>query len=337
MSKGCCSFLRIINCNRKAMQSLFEKFINGNCTPEEYSQILKFIQNPENDSHLDKLLLDDYTKTIKREPSIKPDHHLLDAIHHQIALKEQNQSLVIRFYKRLLSAAAILIFGLILGSVLFVQTQTSEVITQNITTPYGAKTQFTLPDGSLVWLNSGSTFSYPSRFDGERVVELTGEAYFIVEKQKEPFKIKTRYGEVEVFGTKFNVKAYENETFLTTLESGSVVFTNIYGKQARLEPGTQVLFDAQNFKLRRVETKLFTSWKDGQLIFRDEPLQNIITQLERWYNVKIVLKEERIKNLKYNGTIEMESFSEVLELIKVTTPIKYSFDRKTRVLTIAAP
>lgn len=319
------------------MQSLFEKFIKGNCSSEEYDQVLKFIQNQNNDLQLDKLLHDNWAQHLKNEQTIKPDTKLLDAIHHKIALKEQNLSRVIRIYRSLLSAAAVLIIGLIIGSLFFVQSQKPEITTQNITTPYGGKTQFTLPDGSTVWLNSGSTFSYPDRFDGERIVELTGEAYFNVEKQKEPFKVKTKYGEVEVFGTEFNVKAYENETFLTTLESGAVVFTNIYGKQAKLEPGTQVLFDNENFKLRRVETKLFTSWKDGQLIFRDEPLKNIISQLERWYNVEIELQDERIKNLKYNGTIEMESFSEVLELIKVTTPIKYSFNRKTRVLTIAAP
>ncbi len=319
------------------MQSLFEKYIKGACSPEEYKQVLKFIQNQDNNALLDKLVLENWRQTLKTEPTIKPDPRLLDAIHHQIVLKEKNQSPIIRMYKLLLSAAAILIIGMVIGSLLFVQSQQTEITSQNITVPYGGKTQFTLPDGSTVWLNSGSSFSYPNRFNRERIVELTGEAYFNVEKQKEPFKVKTKYGEVEVFGTQFNVKAYENETFYTTLESGSVMFTNIYGKQAKLEPGMQVVFNSETFKLRRVETNLFTSWKDGQLIFRDEPLQNIITQLERWYNVKIVLKGEQIKNLKYTGTIEMESFSEVLELIKVTTPIKYSFDRKTRVLTIAAP
>lgn len=318
------------------MQSLFEKYIKGKCTPKEYKQVLEFLQNPDKSSHLDKLVLENWKQTLKTKSTIKPDSQLLDAIHHKIALKEQNQSVVIRMYKRLLSAAAILIIGLVIGSLLFVQSQQTEITAQNITVPYGGKTQFTLPDGSAVWLNSGSTFSYPSQFKGERIVELTGEAYFNVEKQKEPFKVKTEYGEVVVLGTQFNVKAYKNETFYTTLESGSVMFTNMYGKQARLEPGMQVVFNSETFKLRTVETNLFTSWKDGQLIFRDEPLQNIITQLERWYNVNIVLKGERIKNLKYTGTIEMESFSEVLELIKVTTPIKYSFDRKTRVLTIEA-
>ena len=319
------------------MQSLFEKFINGNCTHEEYDEVLKFIQNQNSDLQLGNLLSENWAQTLKSEPKIKPDNQLLDAIHHQIALKEQNQSRVIRMYKGLLSAAAILIIGLVIGSLLFIQTQKPAITTQSISTPYGGKTNFILPDGSSVWLNSGSTFRYPSRFDGERFVELTGEAYFNVEKQKEPFKVKTKYGEVEVFGTEFNVKAYENESFYTTLESGSVVFTNTNGKQAKLETGMQVVFDSKNFNLRQVNTKLYTSWKDGQLIFRDEPLQNIITQLERWYNVKITLKDESIKNLKFNGTIEMESFSEVLELIKVTTPIKYSFDRKTRLLTIESP
>jgi ferric-dicitrate binding protein FerR (iron transport regulator) len=319
------------------MQSLFEKYINGNCSDEEYQQVLKFIQDKNNDLQLDKMLHEDWAQHLQNEQSIKPDIKLLDSIHHQIALKEQNPSRMIRIYQSLLSAAAVLIIGLVIGSLFFIQTQKPEITTQNISTPYGGKTQFTLPDGSTVWLNSGSTFSYPDRFEGQRIVDLTGEAYFNVEKQKDPFIVKTQFGQVEVLGTEFNVKAYQNETFLTTLESGSVVFTNKYGKQAYLEPGMQVVFDDANFKLRRVETKLFTSWKDGQLIFRDEPLQNIVTRLERWYNVKIELKDERIKNLKYTGTIEMETFSEVLELIKVTTPIKYTFDRKTRILTISSP
>jgi ferric-dicitrate binding protein FerR (iron transport regulator) len=319
------------------MQSLFEKFIKGNCSSEEYEQVLQFIQNNHNDLQLDNLMHDDWAQHLKIEQTIKPDAKLLDVIHHQIALKEKNPSRVIRIYQGLLSAAAVLIVGLLIGSLFFIQSQKHEILTQNITTPYGGKTQFTLPDGSSVWLNSGSTFSYPDRFNDERIVELTGEAYFEVEKQKQPFIVKTQFGEIEVLGTQFNVKAYENETFCTTLESGSVIFTNKYGKQAQLEPGLQVVFDESIFKMRSVETKLFTSWKDGQLIFRDEPLQSMVTRLERWYNVKIELRDERIKNLKFTGTIEMETFSEVLELIKVTTPIKYTFDRKTRVLIISAP
>lgn len=318
------------------MQSLFEKFIHGKCSEGDYREVIQFIQNRNNDLLLSRYLSEEWKEIAKGEPAIKPDERLLNSIHHRIALNEKYPTRIIRLYRQMLAVASVLLVGLIIGSLIFIQLQKPPVTVQNVSTPFGARTQIVLPDGSNVWLNSGSTFSYPDRFKEERVVELDGEAYFSVEKQESPFIVKTQYGEVKVLGTAFNVKAYDNETFSTTLEKGSVVFTNKYGRQAQLEPGMQVIFDEKNFKLRRVETRLFTSWKDGQLIFRDEPLKNMVTQLERWYNVKIELKDQNISNLKFTGTLEMETFSEVMELIKVTTPIKYTFDRKTRVLAIMA-
>ena len=320
------------------MKDLFEKYIQGKCSPEEYRKVLKFIQKAENNPYIEGLLLKNWKDSLRKEPTIKPNPKVLDSIHHQIAIKESSSShKTIKLYRALLTAAAVLLIGLVIGSVFYVQSQIPEIITQNINTPYGGKTQFTLPDGSRVWLNSGTTFSYPDRFEDDRVVELEGEAYFEVEKQTEPFIVKTSFGEVEVLGTSFNVKAYKSEAFVTTLESGSVSYTNPAGKKAILSPGSQVVYNSNSFFTQRVDTEIFTSWKEGKLIFRNEPLQNMITRLERWYNVDIVLEDKRIKNLKYTGTIEMESFSEVLELIKVTTPIDYSFDRETRVLTISAP
>ncbi|MFW6246123.1 MAG: FecR family protein [Tangfeifania sp.] len=320
------------------MKDLFDKYIQGKCTPEEYRKVLKFIQKAENNPYIDGLLLKNWKDGLKKEPTIKPNPKVLDSIHHQIAIKESSSSQkTIKLYRALLAAAAVLLIGLVIGSVFYVQSQIPEIITQNINTPYGGKTSFTLPDGSTVWLNSGTSFSYPDRFEEERIVELEGEAYFEVQKQTEPFIVKTSFGDVEVLGTSFNVKAYKSETFVTTLESGSVSFTNPAGKKAILDPGSQVIYNSKTFFTQTVDTEVFTSWKEGKLIFRNEPLQNMITRLERWYNVDIKLEDERIKNLKYTGTIEMESFSEVLELIKATTPIEYSFDRKTRVLTITAP
>ena len=320
------------------MKHLFDKYIQGNCTDEEYKQVREFIQNSKNDPYIDGLLLNNWKNALKKESTITPNQQVLDSIHHQIALKETSTSQkTIKLYRALLTAAAVLLIGLMFGSIVYVQSKIPEVTTQTIATPYGGKTQFTLPDGSAVWLNSGTTFSYPDRFENDRIVELEGEAYFEVEKQKESFIVKTSFGEVEVLGTSFNVKAYNEEAFITTLERGSVSFTSLTGKKAILKPGSQVVYNSNNFFTRKVDTEIFTSWKDGKLIFRDEPLQNMITRLERWYNVDIKLEDERIKNLKYTGTIEMESFSEVLELIKATTPIEYSFDRKTRVLTISAP
>lgn len=317
------------------MTTLFEKYTRENCTPEEFEKIKEFITDPANNSVIDELLFENWIYSLRSGSTVKPNAQLLDTIHHRIALKEKKTTPVLRIYRAVLSLAAVLILGLITTTLLLMVNTKTETINREITTPYGAKTQFVLPDGSEVWLNSGSTLVFPDQFAKERVVELSGEAFFSVQKKKEPFKVKTNFGEITVLGTEFDVKAYDGEIFNVTLENGKVKFNGNNGQEAILDPGMQAVFDEKNIKLRKVETRLFTSWKDGQLIFRDEPLQNIITQLERWYNVNIELRDEKIKNLKYTGTIEMESFSEVLELIKVTTPINYSFDRKTRVLTIS--
>jgi ferric-dicitrate binding protein FerR (iron transport regulator) len=149
-----------------------------------------------------------------------------------------------------------------------------------------------------------------------------------------PFLVKGNFGLVKVLGTQFNVKAYENEPFQTTLVNGMVTFRTNNGSEFDLKPGTQIFKDDGKYRTRNVETDLVTSWKDGKLIFREEPLGKMVAQLERWYNVRIELKGTKLKNLRFTGTIEMESFSEVLELIKITTPIKYSFDRHSRILTI---
>lgn len=321
------------------MLKLFEKYIDGTCSIEEYERIAGFICDPEKDFYLNGLLRSAWKKILITDTSIQPDLNLLHSIHHQIALEEPSRNRKIRFYQRFLAVAAVLIIGIIISVLLFMQPGNSEITMQNISVPNGGKTHFMLPDGSKVWVNSGSTFSYPERFSKERIVELQGEAYFEVAHQSSPFIVKTSYGEVEVLGTEFNVKAYEDQSFEATLVTGSVKFTNKYGKQSELVPGTQIIFDSEKFRRRSVETDLFTSWKDGQLIFRDTPLGLMIPHLERWYNVEIAmnLDDESIKNLKFTATIEFESFSEVLELIRVTTPVEYSFDKDTRVLTIRSP
>lgn len=320
------------------MYHLLEKYFNGTCTAEEYQEVVSWMKDPANDLYLGGALKGAWKEVLKKDNKIHPDEQLLDYIHHRIALEEQSQRVKnIRLYRQLLGVAAALIIGLVIHALFSVQPSLSEdITTHNITVPYGGKTNFSLPDGSVVWINSGSTFSYPSEFRNERVVELKGEAYFDIANMTEPFIVKSSFGEVKVLGTEFNVKAYEKESFETTLVKGSVLFTNRYGKEIKLKPGTQVFFAEDVFKVRDVETELFTSWREGKLIFRDEPLQNIIPRLEQWYNVDIELKDDQIKNLKYTCTIEMETFSEVLELFNVTTPIKYSFDRDTRILTIAS-
>ncbi len=326
------------------MGKQFSKYLNGTASPDEFSVVVKAICSDEYKNNITSdgilKLWKDTLKSITIEN--RENNQLLDKIHHRIAL-EESKAVARRFslYRNLLKIAAVLILGLITTTILFYNKPDKHLYTftstiETIATPYGARTSFKLPDGSEVWLNSGSSISFPKQYAEIRNVELTGQAYFKVVKDGKPFLIKTSLGTIEVMGTSFDVKAYSNDNFETTLVEGSVKISDKANRIATLKPGQQsIITPANEFLLKEVNTDLHTSWKEGKLIFVKEPFANVAKALERWYNVKIELQGEKLKKLGYTGTIEMETFGEVLELINTTTPIKYKFDKNTRVLKIS--
>jgi len=322
------------------MKKQFTKYLNGTANPEEFSEVLKAICADGNENKVTEEILKLWKDTLNAAIENKENNQLLDKIHHRIAL-EESRTITRRFalYRNLLKVAAVLILGLVTTTVIFYnkpeKLQYADVV-ETVTTPYGAKTSFKLPDGSEVWLNSGSTISFPKQYGEIRNVELTGEAYFKVLKDGKPFRVKTSLGLIEVMGTSFDVNAYSGENFETTLVEGRVKVRNNANQEAILKPGQQSILNLSNeFSIKEVNTELSTSWRDGKLMFVKEPFSNVAKELERWYNVKIELQGERLKKLGYTGTIEMETFVEVLELINTTTPIKYKFDKSTRILKIS--
>jgi transmembrane sensor len=253
---------------------------------------------------------------------------------------EQEQGITKRhFIYRISKFAAAFIAGIVLTIVLsdvykpFIN-QSTQV--QNITVPYGARTSTILPDGSKVWLNSGTTLTFPAAFGKLRNVTLNGEAFFEVVKDNSPFMVETVYGEVEVKGTSFNVRAYEFENLQATLVEGSVSMRNYStNKEVTLLPGQHAVLQNKTVTVTNVATEIYTSWTEGKVIFRKAYMPEVAKRLERWYNVKIVLDEDpRLNQIWYSGTVEMESFSEILALLKVTAPIDYSYDEKKRIITI---
>jgi len=242
------------------------------------------------------------------------------------------------FHKQFLSMAAAFILGLLISSAIyFVRSEffATDQQVQEISIPYGGKSKFTLPDGSTVWLNSGSKLSYPFNFKGQRSIQLEGEAYFDVVKSRNPFVVSTPYGDVKVLGTSFNVKAYTDDDFQTTLVEGVVNIKVNAERAVTLAPGQQAFLNDQNqLEIQGVETEFFTSWKDGKLIFYREPFEKVAKRMERWYNVNIEIDNEEIKDLWFTGTIEMETLSEVMELIRRSMPVKYNYDQQTRTLRI---
>lgn len=208
-----------------------------------------------------------------------------------------------------------------------------------IHTPKGGQYQVILPDGTRVWLNAESSLKYPEVFVGQvRNVELTGEAYFEVAKNKAmPFHVKSQSQDVEVLGTHFNVNSYmDDKTIKTTLLEGSVKVSNQASIRI-LKPGEQSIAAADGFSAiqlaKDVDTDDETAWKNGLFQFNNAGLKTILNQLERWYDIKIDYNS--VPNKRYNGMVPRKAkLSEVLKMLEKTGNIKFEIaeDRQLKVL-----
>ncbi|HWK98689.1 MAG TPA: FecR domain-containing protein, partial [Parapedobacter sp.] len=222
----------------------------------------------------------------------------------------------------------------------------------SLTTPKGGTYQITLPDGSKVWLNANSTLKYPSQFSKEmRVVELEGEAYFDVSHQTNPigqqrslipFLVKTNGQTIEVLGTQFNVSAYlDDSEAQTTLVEGSVrlslsrksresSFTP--DNQVVLKPGEQGQFSNGTITTRQVDTEQFTAWRYGRFVFQQTPMEDVLRQLGRWYDIEV--NYAGLPERQFNGDLPRNvPLSEALRLIELTSGVRLGLtERRLQVI-----
>lgn len=178
-----------------------------------------------------------------------------------------------------------------------------------------------LQDGTKVWLNAGSSLSYPSRFTGrERVVELTGEGYFAVAKDpKHPFRVHCHGTVTEAVGTAFNVEGY-HEAVTTTLVEGRVKVSNPIG-QAFLAPGHSTTFNSRSEpKATTTDTSLATGWKNGNFVFLHTDFQDVMAQISNWYGVDIAYRDGfQPKGISFTGEQSRnEPISKLLSLMEMT-------------------
>lgn len=197
-----------------------------------------------------------------------------------------------------------------------------------ISTPRGGQYQVALPDGTMVWLNAASSLKYPSSFTAkDRLVALTGEAYFEVAKDKmRPFKVKTEQQEVEVLGTHFNINAYdEEEVVKTTLIEGSVKVTLPSNKSAVLKPGQQSVV-LNDIKVNEVDANSAIDWKQGLFWFNDESIYSIMRQFSRWYNIEVEYRGD-VRNVRFGGQVSrMKNLAQVLRIMELTKSIQFKVE-----------
>ena len=203
--------------------------------------------------------------------------------------------------------------------------------------PVGGEYRLTLSDGTRVWLNAASSLTYPEVFqDRERVVELTGEAFFEVKPDTAlPFIVKTQGMRVKVLGTTFNVKAYPDELKLyTTLVEGKVeVFSDYLHRGVMLYPGEQAVSDSSEIQKRQVNVQPYISWKEGKFVFINAPLGEICKQIARWYDVDVFYMNQQVKDYHFSAWFKRSSsINEVINILEKTK--KISLDLKGRILTV---
>lgn len=205
---------------------------------------------------------------------------------------------------------------------------TNDVKYNTAETPKGGQYQITLSDGTKVWLNAASSLKYPIQFSGkERVVELSGEAYFEVAKNKSfPFKIKSVKQTVEVLGTHFNINTYNDEPSIrTTLLEGSVkVFAN--AQSYLLIPGQQLILSGQNLRITNADIEETIAWKNGYFRFHGEKIGSIMRKISRWYDVDVQYNTS-LTNEGFNGKISrFKNINQVLNMLEETKAVHFRIE-----------
>ena len=323
---------------KKDIETLLIKSFTGQTNKEEEQTIVEWLTGPEEN----RKTFEAYRKLWENSKTLA----LSDAVDVESALRHTKRQIP-QFQKkiRLLSywrqAVAVLVLSVLLSSAYHFlmkpgHSTIEQTVYQEIKAAYGTQTKFQLADGTTVWLNAGSKLKFPISFDGmgERKVNLVGEGFFEVAKnENQPFIVHALQIDVQVLGTSFNVNAYENEDEITVaLEEGKVsLLKSVNGKtreMVSLNPNEVASYNIPNNKIIHKEEKdldRYTAWKDGKIVFFDDPVEKLVSRLGNWYNVDIEVADRRLLAYHFTATFSHESLDQVLKYLSISTPMNYEF------------
>jgi len=236
--------------------------------------------------------------------------------------------------------AAVLVLAVLLSSLysLFLtekpQEKTGAIVYQQVKASYGTQSRVELADGTVVYLNSGSTLKFPNSFNEmkTRNVELTGEGHFEVAKNNEqPFIVDIHKMQIKVLGTTFNVDAYANNTsFTIALEEGSIELQqktdNGVSDLLEMKPNQVAFYNQAENKLTfeaADDLNKYTAWTDGKIVLSNDPVNKVIQKLENWYNVDIELADKKLEKYRFTGTFIDEPLEQILSILNLTSQMEY--------------
>lgn len=342
---------------------MLNKYYNNKCTEEELNSVLTWFSETARTSDGKDCLFELWNQFPDEDADLDVDFDLiLNRIHHQVnlagskkLLEEAGQDLLkYRWRQRFLSiitrAAAVLMLPVLAFSLyMLFRYQSVRHAPVSVNQAYNevfssvdAITKVTLPDGSDVWLNHSSSLKYPAVFRGRtRDVELSGEGYFkVVSNSKVPFIVKAGDLQILARGTTFNVMAYpEEDKIETSLIEGIVEIQKASPGRRAASLVTMNPTDLSVY--HKVKEEVLTStinddryfaWRYGRLVFNEEPLDEVARKLSRWFNVDIRIADTRLLDFTYTATFEKETLPQVLELMSLVSPVRYSVSEREKTI-----
>ncbi len=333
---------------------LLERFQSGQCSLAELDELEILLDQGENEFSLKKRMFLELEHAVYPEGNPFDGEQLFLELKRQIALRRKKKGQRVLPLFRFVRIAAAVVLSFILGGTLVYwgsrhPSKESPVSWSEIVAPLGAKSKITLPDSSVVLLNAGSKLRYSTRFNvSDRKLILEGEGYFAVAKNKQmPFVVNAWGFLVRAVGTEFDIKAYKEEPIIeTVLVKGRVKLdhdTEPISGHVFLDQGYKAVFYKRGSSAGRKNRLVISpesdiwsriSWKEGLLIFKQEPLKDLAIKLERKYNCRIQFMSPGARNYRFSGTLEDETLQQVLDVISLTSPISYEIKEKTVIINM---
>ena len=319
-------------------KELFERLFSGMAAEEDYNELVTIFESGDIapfDEYC-RQLWDEDNVVMSDEQKARMKEDILKRISAQERRAVVKKRLRFFIWSGAVAAAVALVFVLF-HSIFPVNENVAETGCPEcfeIVVARGQKSTLTLPDGSRVWINSATSISYSSDYNSkDRNVYLDGEAYFEVASGNElPFTVYAQNMQVTALGTKFNVKAYsEDSMVLTTLIEGKVN-TEVGAESQILTPYQEALYDKSSgsIEVSEVTDQLHAvPWLKDEILFDNDSLADIAVILERMYNVNVIFADEKVKEYSYTGLIRNNSLQNVLELIASTSPVDYRITSDT--------
>ena len=315
------------------------RYFQGELSTNERAELLKLIEN-------DDILKQEFIRFQNLHAITHLSSHSINRDEGQQHFHSFSQQIKRKARRKIISnvfkyaAVAVILIATTVWATLYFSGNVQDITTNTLYVPAGQRAQLTLQDGTEVWLNARSTLKYPSNFSKKsREVEISGEAFFDVAKDtKRPFIVSTQHIDMQVLGTQFNVYSYPEAGYIQTdLVEGSLMVYSKESPQASvtLKANEEIVVKDGKMYLKEIQNSDHFLWKNGIYTFDNESLLDIIEKLQLYYDVKIIVKDPEIFNVRYTGKFrQRDGIDEILRIIQKIRKFNIQKDIENNVITL---